>query len=77
MPALQVQEAQEADVEALLDTRVEHRKDLVQGQLKNGLKYVILPNSVPPERFEAHLEICAGDCFPLLRFCFKSSRTGY
>ena len=76
----QVQEAQELDLESLLDTKLEQHKDLVQGQLENGLKYVILPNKVPPERFEAHLEICAGtdlrsanlrvqkliDCHPLL-----------
>lgn len=61
---LQVQDAPAAsgaDVEALLETRLEQHKDLVQGELPNGLKYVILPNTVPPERFEAHLEICAGE----------------
>ena len=57
---LQVQDAQGTDVEALLGTRLEQHKELVQGELPNGLKYVILPNQVPPERFEAHLEICAG-----------------
>lgn len=31
-----------------------------EGCLPNGLKYIILPNSAPPERFEAHLEIFAG-----------------
>ena len=49
-------------MEALLDRQLEQHKDLVQGELPNGLKYVILPNQVPPERFEAHLEICAGVC---------------
>lgn len=57
---LQVQEAEGVDVEALLNTELEQHKDLVLGELTNGLKYVILPNAVPPERFEAHLEICAG-----------------
>ncbi|CAM9421565.1 unnamed protein product, partial [Choristocarpus tenellus] len=28
-----------------------------EGVLPNGLKYIILPNSSPPERFEAHLEV--------------------
>ena len=42
-------------MEALLDRQLEQHKDLVQGELPNGLKYVILPNQVPPERFEAHL----------------------
>lgn len=57
---MQVHVARELDVDALLDTELEQHKDLVQGQLENGLRYVILPNAVPPERFEAHLEICAG-----------------
>ena len=56
----QVQEAEGVDVDALLNTKLEQHKDLVLGELRNGLKYVILPNAVPPERFEAHLEICAG-----------------
>ena len=30
------------------------------GQLENGLRYVILPNKLPPKRFEAHLEVHAG-----------------
>lgn len=56
-----VQEAAPPDIEHLLDTQLQQHSSLVQGQLSNGLKYVILPNAVPPERFEAHLEICAGD----------------
>ena len=58
---LQVQETAAPDVAHLLDTELEQHSSLVQGQLSNGLKYVILPNAVPPERFEAHLEICAGE----------------
>ena len=34
--------------------------DLVVGHLSNGLRYVILPNATPPDRFEAHLEVHAG-----------------
>ncbi|KAJ8608166.1 hypothetical protein CTAYLR_010305 [Chrysophaeum taylorii] len=34
--------------------------DLVSGKLSNGLEYVILPNSSPEGRFEAHLEVFAG-----------------
>jgi len=60
MLCLQVQEAAAPDIERLLDTKLQEHSSLVQGQLSNGLKYVILPNAVPPERFEAHLEICAG-----------------
>ena len=33
---------------------------LLRGQLPNGLRYVVLPNRVPPNRFEAHLEMHAG-----------------
>ena len=55
-----MQEAAAPDIEHLLDTELQQHSSLVQGQLSNGLKYVILPNAVPPERFEAHLEICAG-----------------
>ena len=57
---MQVQEKVSTNVEHLLDTELQQHSALVQGRLSNGLKYVILPNAVPPERFEAHLEICAG-----------------
>ncbi|CAK7348928.1 unnamed protein product [Dovyalis caffra] len=33
---------------------------LHRGQLKNGLLYLILPNKVPPNRFEAHMEVHVG-----------------
>ncbi|CAM8951545.1 unnamed protein product [Rhodiola kirilowii] len=33
---------------------------LYRGKLKNGLCYRILPNKVPPNRFEAHMEVHAG-----------------
>ncbi|EFJ29358.1 hypothetical protein SELMODRAFT_440740 [Selaginella moellendorffii] len=33
---------------------------LHRGQLDNGLRYVILPNKVPPNRFEAHMEMHVG-----------------
>jgi hypothetical protein len=36
----------ETDLSALLDSELPEHPDLVQGQLENGLKYVILPNSV-------------------------------
>jgi predicted Zn-dependent peptidase len=32
----------------------------VRGHLSNGLRYVVLPNNVPGERFEAHLEMHVG-----------------
>ena len=34
--------------------------DLTTGKLENGLTYVILPNRVPANRFEAHLEVLSG-----------------
>ena len=57
----QVQEAPLASSSppATLQELREH-PDLVRGQLENGLRYAILPNRVPPNRFEAHLEIHAG-----------------
>eukprot|EP00879_Flechtneria_rotunda_P011618 GHRR01012135.1.p1 GENE.GHRR01012135.1~~GHRR01012135.1.p1 ORF type:complete len:964 (+),score=341.69 GHRR01012135.1:177-3068(+) len=48
------------DARTLLQTPVRGNPDLVTGQLDNGLRYVILPNPTPPQRFEAHLEVHAG-----------------
>jgi len=49
------------DIKSLmLDRPIAGEKGLVVGQLENGLRYVILPNKLPPQRFEAHLEIHAG-----------------
>lgn len=45
---------------AMLHMDVNREKDLVVGQLDNGFRYVILPNKLPPTRFEAHLEVHAG-----------------
>jgi len=47
-------------VAQLLKAPMREHGQLVQGQLSNGLRYVVLPNKTPPERFEAHLEIHAG-----------------
>ena len=38
-------------------------KELVTGKLRNGLEYFILPNAVPGQRFEAHLEVLSGSVF--------------
>ena len=35
-------------------------EEIHRGTLKNGLKYVILPNKTPERRFEAHLEMHVG-----------------
>jgi hypothetical protein len=40
-------------------------KELVEGKLGNGFSYVILPNSVPAGRFEAHLEVLSGSAHEL------------
>jgi predicted Zn-dependent peptidase len=46
---------------ALLETPLPEHPDLYRGTLKsNGLHYVVLPNKVPPHRFEAHLEMHVG-----------------
>ena len=39
---------------------LENHPNLHIGKLSNGLRYVILPNASPPNRFEAHLEVHAG-----------------
>lgn len=39
--------------------------ELIQGKLDNGFTYVILPNSVPVGRFEAHLEVLSGSAHEL------------
>lgn len=47
-------------IDRLLSRSLEWHPDLRMGTLDNGLQYVLLPNKIPPERFEAHLEIHAG-----------------
>lgn len=51
--------APEAGVASAVGGLPTHPK-LRRGVLDNGLHYVILPNAVPPRRFEAHLEVHAG-----------------
>lgn len=48
------------DVQSMLESDVQGEANLVQGQLDNGMRYIILPNKLPPQRFEAHLEVHAG-----------------
>ena len=47
-------------MQELLSENLKQADNLRLGQLDNGLKYVMLPNKVPPQRFEAHLEMHAG-----------------
>lgn len=41
-----------------LDTPLPSHPELVRGRLENGFEYVIIPNRSPPNRFEAHLQVC-------------------
>ncbi|KAH9624735.1 hypothetical protein KSS87_002449 [Heliosperma pusillum] len=50
----------EGEVEEFLDVELPSHPKLYRGQLKNGLRYIILPNKVPPNRFEAHMEVHVG-----------------
>ncbi len=59
------------DVEQLLDQELAQIPGLTLGQLDNGLRYVIMPNKVPPNRFEAHLEMHVG---ALLGCCCCTTR---
>ena len=56
---LQVGQAS-APMQELLGENLKQADNLRLGQLENGLRYVMLPNKVPPQRFEAHLEMHAG-----------------
>ncbi|XP_019423435.1 PREDICTED: stromal processing peptidase, chloroplastic-like isoform X2 [Lupinus angustifolius] len=47
-------------IEGFLSSELPSHSKLHRGQLKNGLCYLILPNKVPSNRFEAHLEVHAG-----------------
>ncbi|KAL2934944.1 Stromal processing peptidase chloroplastic [Bienertia sinuspersici] len=53
-------EVRRVEVEEFLNTELPPHPKLYRGQLKNGLRYIILPNKVPPNRFEAHMEVHVG-----------------
>ena len=48
------------EVIPLLERPLPPHEEIHRGTLKNGLKYVILPNKTPERRFEAHLEMHVG-----------------
>lgn len=48
------------EIEGFLNSELPSHPKLYRGQLKNGLRYIILPNKVPPNRFEAHMEVHVG-----------------
>lgn len=49
-----------SELERFLSLEVPSHPLLYRGQLRNGLRYIILPNKVPPNRFEAHMEVHVG-----------------
>lgn len=53
-------ESERTELEAFLGSKLPPHPKLYRGQLKNGLRYLILPNKVPLNRFEAHMEVHAG-----------------
>lgn len=55
-------------IKELLSENLKQADNLRMGQLANGFSYVMLPNKVPPQRFEAHLEMHAGEA----GFCFAA-----
>lgn len=48
------------DSEDLMLLKLPSHPKIYKGQLKNGLRFVILPNKVPLNRFEAHMEMHVG-----------------
>ncbi|XP_039807405.1 stromal processing peptidase, chloroplastic-like isoform X2 [Panicum virgatum] len=48
------------ELDDVLNTPLPEHPKLIRGQLKNGLRYLILPNKVPANRFEAHMEVHVG-----------------
>ncbi|KAJ7982662.1 Stromal processing peptidase, chloroplastic [Quillaja saponaria] len=53
-------EIERTQLVGFLGSELPSHPKLCRGQLKNGLRYLILPNKVPPTRFEAHLEVHTG-----------------
>uniref|UniRef100_A0A803NKI9 Stromal processing peptidase, chloroplastic n=1 Tax=Cannabis sativa TaxID=3483 RepID=A0A803NKI9_CANSA len=48
------------ELDEFLTCQLPSHPKLYRGQLKNGMRYLILPNKVPPNRFEAHMEVHVG-----------------
>ncbi|XP_057975636.1 stromal processing peptidase, chloroplastic [Malania oleifera] len=53
-------EVESTELEGFLGSKLLSHPKLYRGQLKNGLRYLILPNKVPQNRFEAHMEVHVG-----------------
>lgn len=53
-------EAENIGLDGFLGSLLPSHPKLHRGQLKNGLRYIILPNKIPANRFEAHMEVHVG-----------------
>ncbi|CAH9112963.1 unnamed protein product [Cuscuta epithymum] len=53
-------ELERAELYRFFSSELPSHPKLYRGQLGNGLRYLILPNKVPPNRFEAHMEVHVG-----------------
>ncbi|KAL8110200.1 hypothetical protein AgCh_026060 [Apium graveolens] len=56
----QIGSGQITSLEDFLASELPSHPKLYRGQLNNGLRYLILPNKIPANRFEAHMEVHAG-----------------
>lgn len=45
----------ETELEVFLNSKLPSHPKLYRGQLKNGLRYLILPNKVPPNRYSSSM----------------------
>ncbi|KAH7857604.1 hypothetical protein Vadar_014497 [Vaccinium darrowii] len=53
-------EMERTELERILGSKLPSHPKLYRGQLRNGLRYLILPNKVPANRFEAHMKVHVG-----------------
>ncbi|KAG0461737.1 hypothetical protein HPP92_022034 [Vanilla planifolia] len=53
-------EVEKAELGSFLSSPLPSHPKLYRGQLKNGLRYLILPNKFPANRIEAHMEVHVG-----------------
>ncbi|KAI8567819.1 hypothetical protein RHMOL_Rhmol02G0151200 [Rhododendron molle] len=53
-------EMERIEFETILSSKLPSHPKLYRGQLRNGLRYLILPNKVPANRFEAHMKVHVG-----------------
>jgi hypothetical protein len=51
-------EIEQIDLDGFLSSELPSHPKLYRGQLKNGLRYLILPNKVPPNRYASSIAKC-------------------